>query len=67
VKLGQILELRGRVNLRRGRRRHLLVLRLLRGVLLRVLLVPLRRLPALHAPGHGGGGSRDDRSAGCHP
>jgi hypothetical protein len=62
VKLRQILELCGRVVLLLGRRR---LLRLLR-VLLRVLLIPPGGLAALHAPGHGGCGSRDDGGAGCH-
>ena len=59
VKLRQVLELCGRVVLRRRWRCLLLVL-------LRVLLVLLGGLTTLHAPGHGGSGSRDDGGAGCH-
>jgi hypothetical protein len=59
VKLRQVLELCVCVVLWRRWRCLLLVL-------LRVLLVPLFGLTTLHAPGHGGSSSRDDRGAGCH-
>src|SRR4051812_11852910 len=65
MKRREVLELCRRVLFLLRRRWRLRVLRLL-GVLLSVLLVPPSGLTTLHASGHSGGSSRDNRGAGCH-
>ena len=66
VKVRQVLKLSGCIVLLRRRRRGGRSSGGLLRVLLVVLLFPLGGLTTVHAPGYGGGGSRNDSGTSCH-